>query len=90
MDFGDAAMLAIAQGADQGNHVKAELVMRECPRALLFRTIRALEAGAGWIVTVNHGEGEARDTLEGGDGAASVVGDPQGAAAGRAGPTDGS
>jgi hypothetical protein len=77
MDFGDAAMLTEAQGADQRDDVKPEFAVRQGPGAFLFRAHRLPMARAGWIVTATDAQGEAADLLEGGNGARSVVARPE-------------
>src|SRR5512141_2983564 len=50
MDFRDAAMLAVAQRANQGNHVEAELAMRQRPGTLFLGPNGQTVARAAWIV----------------------------------------
>jgi hypothetical protein len=79
MDFGDGAMLAVAQHTDESDDVKAELAVGECPGAFLLRTNGLAVTRAGWIVAAADAEGQAGDMLKSGDGARGVVASPEGA-----------
>lgn len=77
MDFRDGAMLALAQGADAGDDVKAEFAVGQGPGTFLFRTNGLAVTRTGRIVAAADAEGEARDMLKRGDGPSSVVASPE-------------
>ncbi len=81
MDFGDAAMLTIAQRADESDDVKAKLAVGQGPGTFLFRANRQTVARAQRIVAAANAQGEAANILKRGDGARGVVGSPECAAA---------
>ena len=88
MDLGDAAMVAIAQQADVGDHIQAKLTVRQGPCAFFLRAIRVLKARTLRIVTLEDGELQAADARERGNGPPRMVGHPERAATGRTGPAD--
>ncbi len=79
MDLRDTAMLGETQGADEGNHVEAELVMGQRPGAFFLGTVGSVVARTLRIVAADHGQREAADVGEGGDGAVVLVHVPQAA-----------
>ncbi len=83
VDLRDGAMLAVAQGADVGNHIETKLAMWQCPSALFLRTNGQMVARTGRIGTAHDGDAQASDILKGGDGALGLVEAPQAAVAGR-------
>lgn len=84
MDLGHAAVVGVAQRADQGDDVEAELPMRQRHGRFLLRSIRAMIQGAGRPHAAPHGEGHAAHALDGRDGPCDVVEHPQGMATGPA------
>ena len=88
MDFGDGAMLMLAQGADERDDVKAEFAVGQGPCTFLFRANGLAVTWAGRIVAAADAQGQASDILECGDRAGSVVASPKCAATGRTGPCD--
>ena len=66
VDLGHAAVLAVAQGADQGDDVEAELVLRQHDRPLGLRPVGPAMAGAARVLA-------AADLQPQADQAASVV-----------------
>ena len=83
VDFGDGAVLTVAQGADVGNHIQAEFAMRQCPGTLFFGADGQMVVRTGWIGTAQDGDGEAGVIVEGGDRALRLVEVPQAAIAGK-------
>jgi hypothetical protein len=77
MDFRDGAMLAVAQGADESDDVKAELAIGQCPGTFLLGANGLAVTRAVWIVAAADAEGQAGDILKGGDGARGVVASPE-------------
>ena len=88
MDFGDTAMLAVAQRADERDDVKAEFAVGQGPCTFLFRANGLAVTGARRIVAAADAQGQASDMLECGNRAGSVVASPKCAATGRTGPCD--
>jgi hypothetical protein len=84
VDLGDAAMLSVAESADQGQNVEAELMVRQGQEGLGFRVERAMLARAVGVGTAADEQREAFDGVEGGDGAAVGVRCPKEVAAFRA------
>jgi len=83
MNFRDRAVLAVAQTSDVGNHVEAELAMRQGPRTLFLGTVGLMVARTGRIGAADDRHGQAANILKGGDGALGLIKVPQAAAAGR-------
>ncbi len=81
VDLRDTAMLAVAQGADTGNHIEAELAMRQGPATFFLRTIGQMVTRTGRVGAAQDRHAEARDILKGGDSALGLVEVPQAAAA---------
>ena len=77
VDLGDAAVLGMPQGADQGDDVEAELVLGQGVAALLLGSERDVMAGAAGIATAADLEAEPDGAVEGGDGALADVGGPE-------------
>jgi hypothetical protein len=73
VDLGDAAVLGVAEPADQGHDVEAELVIGQGEVGLGLGPVGAEEAGTSGIGAASDGEGQAEDAVEGGDGAEVVV-----------------
>ena len=65
-------MRGIAQGANQGNHIQAELTVRESPCSLLFWPIGPMIPLARLIAAPAHTQGEPTAPLQGGNGSAFV------------------
>ena len=72
VDLGDAAVLGVAEAADQGHDVEAELVVGQGEVGFGFRAVRAVVARAGGVGTAADAQRQAGDGVEGGHGA--VVG----------------
>jgi hypothetical protein len=89
MDLGDAAMLGVPQGPDEGDDVEAELVLGEDEAALLLGTQRDGVAGAVRVATASDLEPEPDRALEGGDGPLGLVGGPERPGTGGAGAGEG-
>ncbi len=83
VDFGDAAMLTVAQRADVGNHIETELTMRQCPGALFLGANGLMVALTESVRAAQEGQAQAADIVEGCDGALGLVKMPQAATAGR-------
>src|SRR4051812_40362602 len=77
MDLGDTAVLGMPQGADQGDDVEAELVLREGVVSLLLGTERDSVARAPRAATATDLEPEPDGAVEGGDGPSGHVGRPE-------------
>jgi hypothetical protein len=73
VDLGDAAVLGIAESADQGHDVEAELVIGQGEVGLGLGPIGPEEAGASGVGTAPDRQGEPEDAIEGGDGAMVIV-----------------
>ncbi len=89
MDLGDAAVLGIAEVADQGDDVEAELMMGQGIVGFRLGTVGLVEAWAGGVGAAPDEEDQADGALQGGDGAAGFVSIPEGVAARRAAPGQG-
>src|SRR5919202_5626911 len=72
-----ASLLTVAQGADEGDDVKAELAVGQGPCAFFFGANRLAVTRAGGIVAAADAEGQAGDMLKGGDGARGIVASPE-------------
>ena len=79
-------MLGVAEPADQGDDVEAELVLRQGEAPLLLGAEAGPAAGAVGVAAVADLEPEPDEALEGGDGPPGYVGGPERPAAGGAGP----
>ena len=77
VDLGDAAVLGVAEASDQGDDVEAELVVGQGEVGLGLGAVGAVVAGAVGVGTAADAQGEARDGVEGGDGAVVGVGGPE-------------
>src|SRR4051812_6806337 len=84
VDLRDAAMLGVTEAPDQGEHVEAELVMGQGDEGLRFRAAGTVVARAVGVGAAANAQGEARDSVEGGNGAIFGVGGPKGMTALRA------
>ena len=73
VDLGDAAVLGIAEPADQGHDVEAELVIGQGEVGLGLGAVGAEEAGALGIGAASDGQGQPEDAVEGADGAIVIV-----------------
>ena len=80
MDFGNAAMFAVAQGTDERDDVETKFAVGQGPCSFLFRTNRQTMTWAGRIVAAADAQGQASDMLKRGDGAGGVVASPECAA----------
>src|SRR5262249_16697690 len=85
MDLGEAGVLRVPQGADQGDDVQSELVVGQGEPAFGLGSIGATVAGASDVMAPADVQGQASDAVQSGDGASVVVIDPQGLPAGRTG-----
>ena len=88
-DLRDRAMLTVAEGANEGNHIQTKLAMRQSPGALFLGTNRLMVVCTGRVGAAHDGDGQAGDILKGGDGALGLVEVPQAATTGRTLSTDG-
>jgi hypothetical protein len=86
MDLGGAPVLGAAQGADQGDDVEAELVLREGEAALRLGAERDGTSGTSRVATAADPEPEPDRADQGGDGPLGLVGGPERSPAGGAGP----
>jgi hypothetical protein len=77
MDLRDASVLGMAEGADEGDDVEAELVLGEGEAALLLGAEGNMVAGAVGPATTPDLESEPDRTVEGGDRALGLVGGPE-------------
>src|SRR5262249_15047578 len=84
VDFGDGAVLGIAEGADVGQDVQAELVLRQRVAALGLGTIGLQIARALPLVAAADVQDEAGQAPERGDSAAVTVVGPHALPAGGA------
>ena len=73
MDLGDAAVLGMAEPADQGHDIEAELVIGQGEVGLGLGPVGSEEAGAVGIGAASDRQGQPEDAVEGGDGAEVVV-----------------
>ena len=73
VDLGDAAVLGIAEPADQGHDVETELVIGQGEVGLGLGAVGSEEAGTSGIGTASDRQGQPDDAVEGGDGAEVVV-----------------
>ncbi len=73
VDLGDAAVLGIAEPADQRHDVESELMIRQGEVGLGLGPIGAEEAGAGGIGAASDGQGQSEDAVESTDGAIVIV-----------------
>src|SRR5512135_3507790 len=77
MDFGDAAVLGMAQGADQGDDVEAEFMLGESEVALLLGAEGNSPAGAVGRATASDLEPQPDCTAQGRDRTSGLVGRPE-------------
>ena len=77
VDLGDAAVLGVAEAADQGQDVEAELVVGQGEVGLGLGAVGPVVAGAVGVGAAADAQGEADDAVEGGDGAVFAVGGPK-------------
>src|SRR5215208_3653727 len=73
VDLRHAAVLAVAPGADQGDDVKAELVLRQHDRPLSFRPIGLMAAGAARVLAAADLQAQADQARERGHRVPVVV-----------------
>jgi hypothetical protein len=73
VDLRDRAVLAVAQGADEGNDIQTELAMRQCPSTLFLGTVGMMVARTGRVGAVQDSQGQAADILNRGDCALGLV-----------------
>ena len=78
MDFQDAAMLTVAQGADERDDVKPKFAVGQGPPAFLFGANRLTVVRTLPVMATADAQGEAADIVEGGDGPSRVVASPEG------------
>ena len=88
MDFRHAAVFAVAQGADQSDHVQAKLMLRQRQGALGLRPPCLMVAPAGPVLAVPDLEAQAHQSPQRHHGPAVGVADPHRAPALRAGLLD--
>ena len=75
MDLGDAAVFGVAEAADQGEDVEAELVVGQGEVGLGLGAVGPVEAATGRVGAAADVQGQAGDGVQGGDGAeVGVVG----------------
>ena len=86
VDLRDAAVLGVAEPADQGDDVEAELVLRQGEAPLLLGAEAGLVAGAVGVAAAADLEAQADQPLQGDDGALGRGGRPERPGAGGAGP----
>ena len=86
MDLGDTAVPGMAQGADQGDDVEAELVLRQGEAPLRLGAQGDGVAGAVRLAAAPDLEPEADRTAQGRDRPPGLVGRPERCPAGGAGP----
>ncbi len=86
VDLGHAAVFGVAEAADRGDDVEAELVLREGESPLLLGSEAGPTPGTGGVTTVADLEPEPDQALQGGEGPRRDVGGPERPAAGGAGP----
>ena len=68
VDLGDAAVLGVPQGADQGDDVEAELVLGQGEAALLLGAERDARSGGSGVMAAADLEAEPDGAVQGGDG----------------------
>ena len=85
VDLRDAAMLGVAERADHGDDVEAELVLRQGEAALLLGPQRGPIPRADSVAASPHLDGQADRPVEGDDDPVALVGGPERPAAHRAG-----
>ena len=73
MDLGYAAVLGIAEPADQRHDVEPELVIGQGEVGLGLGPVGSEEAGARGIGAASDGQGQPEDAVEGADGAVVIV-----------------
>ena len=73
VDLGDAAVLGVAEPADGGHDVEAELVIGQGEVGFGLGPVGSEETGTIEIGAASDGEGQSEDAIEGGDGAEVVV-----------------
>jgi hypothetical protein len=78
MDLRPAALLRIAQAADERDDVQTELALGQDQRALLLWTIGLVVLGTGVVLAGPDDLGEGHRSFQGSHGAMAVVGDPEG------------
>jgi hypothetical protein len=76
MDLRDAAMLAIAQGAGQRDHVQAELMLRQRQRGFPFRPPRLMVSPTGSGLTAPDPQAHPNQTPQRHNGPMVAVADP--------------
>jgi hypothetical protein len=84
VDFRHAAMLAVAQGADQGDHIEPKLMLRQRQGALGLRPPRLVVAPAGSVLAAPDLQAQADQAAQRHHGPAVGVADPHRAPAFRA------
>ena len=84
VDLGDAAVFGVAEAADEGDDVEAELVLGQGVEALGFGAVGLAVAAAVGVVAAADVQEQADQSSEGGDGASVAVVGPEGPSAGRA------
>ena len=77
VDLRDAAVLGVAEPADQGDDVEAELVLRQGEAPLLLGPEAGPMAGAVGVAAAADLEPQPDEAVEGGDGAPGLVGRPE-------------
>src|SRR5262249_14715740 len=79
--LGDGAVEGVAEPADQGDDVEAELVVGQDDAPLGLRAIGPVEGKAGLVAAASDSQYQPDDALQGGDGAAGGVVGPHEVAA---------
>jgi hypothetical protein len=77
MDLGDAAVFPVAEVADQGDDVEAELMLGQGIAAFGFGSVGLAVASTVGVVTASDVQKEAEESGEGSDGASVAVVGPQ-------------
>ena len=75
MDLRHAAMLTVAQGANQRDHVEAELMLRQHDRALRFRPVGPVVVDAASMLAATNLQPQAHQPSQGRHRAAVLVAD---------------
>ena len=73
VDFGDAAVFRVAEAADQGENIEAELVVRQSEVRFGLWSVGPVEAFAGRVGAAANVQGEANDAVQRGHRAEVAV-----------------